>query len=81
MFLDGLRVVGVLMSIQNLFSRKIIKYGEENHWNPGQIFDWSLWMKNESLSIKIRNQTFVNGLKKGKTDYMAETFEFQGLIQ
>lgn len=37
--------------------------------------------KNESLSIKNRNQTFVNGLKKGKTDYMAETFEFQGLIQ
>lgn len=31
MFLDGLRVVGVLMSVQNLFSRKIIKYGEENH--------------------------------------------------
>lgn len=37
MFLDGLRVVGVLMSIQNLFSRKkvykvyAIKYGEENH--------------------------------------------------
>lgn len=31
--------------------------------------------KNESLSIKIRNQTFVNGLKKGKTHYMAETFE------
>ena len=37
--------------------------------------------KSESLSIKIRNQTFVNGLKKGKTDFMAETFKFQGLTQ